>query len=306
MKLFLPSPLIKLNDPLFKKAEIQVFAKRDDLIDKEISGNKWRKLKYNIKSANGLPILTFGGAFSNHIAATASAGSRLGIKSIGVIRGERTNPLNNTLQQAEDYGMHLHFVSRREYRLKNNPEFIESLPQLFGNFFLIPEGGANLFGVKGAREIINEIDVPFDYLVSAMGTGATLAGMQIASKKNQVQIGIPVLKNGGFLKGEADLMVKDYCHYFNQKSSGASFDLFANYHHGGYAKISDELISFMRYFYKQHNIKTDPVYSGKSAFAMYDLVKNNYFKKGTTVIWLHCGGLQGIEGIENRYGIKVY
>jgi 1-aminocyclopropane-1-carboxylate deaminase/D-cysteine desulfhydrase-like pyridoxal-dependent ACC family enzyme len=306
MNLFLPSPLEKLTDPLFEKAGIQVFAKRDDLIDFEISGNKWRKLKYNIKSANGFPILTFGGAFSNHIAATASGCNRLGIKSIGVIRGERTTPLNNTLQQAEDYGMHLHFVSRSEYRLKNNPEFIESLHQLFDNFFLIPEGGANLFGVKGAKEIITEIDVPFDYLISAIGTGATIAGMQIASKKHQLQIGIPVLKNGGFLKGEIEALVKDYCSNLNQLAPSAELDLFTDYDHGGYARISDELIEFIRYFYQQHQIKTDPVYSGKSAFALYDLIKKNYFKKGSAVIWLHCGGLQGIEGIEDRYGIKVY
>jgi 1-aminocyclopropane-1-carboxylate deaminase/D-cysteine desulfhydrase-like pyridoxal-dependent ACC family enzyme len=306
MKLLLPSPLEKLNDPLFNKSGIQVFAKRDDLIDAEISGNKWRKLKYNIEAAKGLPILTFGGAFSNHIAATAAACNRLGIKSIGIIRGERTAILNNTLQQAEDYGMHLYFVSRSEYRLKNSPEFRAALVNKFGPFYLIPEGGANLLGVKGAGEIITETEQPFDYLVSVMGTGTTLAGMQIASKKHQQQIGIPVLKNGGFLKEETDTLINEYCSYFDQSIPDYDFKMFTDYAHGGYARISDELIEFMRYFYQQHQIKTDPVYSGKSAFALYDLAKKGYFKKGTTVIWLHCGGLQGIEGIENRYGIKVF
>ena len=306
MKLLLPSPLKKLSDPLFKKAGIQVFAKRDDLIDSEISGNKWRKLKFNIQRAGDMPILTFGGAFSNHIAATAATCFRLNRKSIGIIRGERTQKLNNTLQQAEDYGMHLHFISRSDYRLKNDPEFIESLHEKIGSFFLVPEGGANIYGVKGCRDIVNEIDQPFDYLVSAMGTGTTLAGMLIASKINQQQIGIPVLKNGEFLLNDIHSMVLDYSTKFNQSPPDSGFKLFTNYHHGGYARISNELIDFMRYFNQQHGIKTDPVYSGKSAFALYDLVKKFFFTRGSTVIWLHCGGLQGIEGIEKRYNLKVF
>jgi len=306
LKLNLPSTLHILKDQVFENAGIKVFAKRDDLIDQEISGNKWRKLKYNIKEAGNLPILTFGGAFSNHIAATAAACNRLGIKSIGIIRGERTVSLNNTLQQAEDYGMQLHFISRGDYRLKNNPDFIESLHEQFGQFFPVPEGGANVFGVKGSQEIIDEINMPFDYMVSAMGTGATLAGMQIASQVKQQQIGIPVLKNGGFLKGEVNALTVEYRNYFNKPYPEADIELFTGYHHGGYARISDELIDFIRYFNKQHHIKTDPVYSGKSAFALYDLVKKNYFEKGSTVVWLHCGGLQGIEGIEKRYGIELF
>ena len=306
MKLLLPSPLKIIYDPLFENAGIKVFAKRDDLIDSEISGNKWRKLNYNIQAADGLPILTFGGAFSNHIAATAATCHRLGIKSIGIIRGERTAKLNNTLQQAEEYGMQLQFISRADYRLKTNPGFIESLQNKYGDFYLVPEGGANTYGVKGSHEIISEIDPHFDYMVSAMGTGTTLAGMLIASKKNQQQIGIPVLKNGSFLIDDTDAMVLDYCTKFNQPLPTAGFTVFTNYHQGGYARISNELIDFMRYFNHQHGIKTDPVYSGKSAFALYDLVKKGFFKKGSTVIWLHCGGLQGIEGIEKRYNLQIF
>jgi len=306
LNLKLPSPLQALSDPLFDKYGIKVFAKRDDLIDPEISGNKWRKLKYNIEAANGLPILTFGGAFSNHIAATASACDRLGIKSIGIIRGEIIIPLNNTLQQAKDCGMLLHSVSRNEYRLKNSKEFYIILKKRFNNFYLVPEGGANLLGIKGAGEIITEIDREFDYLISAMGTGTTLAGMKVGSDKNQRQIGIPVLKNGGFLRDEVNKMVKEYCTKFNHSVPETNFELFTDYHHGGYARISDELIEFMRYFYKQHNIKTDPVYSGKSAFALYDLIKKGRFSEGSTIVWLHCGGLQGIEGIEKRYKIKIF
>ena len=306
LNLKLPSPIQPLSDKVFDEAGIQVLTKRDDLIDEEISGNKWRKLKYNINESGGFPILTFGGAFSNHIAATAAACYRLGVKSIGVIRGERTSVLNNTLQRAEEYGMHLHFISRSDYRFKNQPEFVESLQMRFGNFYSVPEGGSNTLGVKGSGEIITEINRPFDYLISAMGTGTTLTGMLIASEKHQQHLGIPVLKNGGFLKDEVDLMVKEYCRFYNQPEPKAKFGVYADYHHGGYARISDELIAFMRYFYKQHGIKTDPVYSGKSAFALYDLTKKGHFKKGSTIIWLHCGGLQGIEGIEKRYRFKLY
>lgn len=306
LKLNIPSPLQALYDPLFEKAGIQVFTKRDDLIDIEISGNKWRKLKYNIKASESLPILTFGGAFSNHIAATAAACYRLDRKSFGIIRGERTQPLNYTLQQAEDHGMKLHYISRSDYRLKGNRDFIETLHKKLGDFFPVPEGGANMYGVKGSRDIVNEIDQPFDYLVSAMGTGTTLSGMLTASNSHQKQIGIPVLKNGGFLEDEVNRMTKDYCIEFNQPSPHAKFELFTEYHHGGYARISNELIEFIRYFNKQLHIKTDPVYSGKSAFALYDLIKKGYFEKGSTVVWLHCGGLQGTEGIEKRYGLKIF
>ena len=193
LKLNIPSPLQALYDPLFEKAGIQVFTKRDDLIDIEISGNKWRKLKYNIKASESLPILTFGGAFSNHIAATAAACYRLDRKSFGIIRGERTQPLNYTLQQAEDHGMKLHYISRSDYRLKGNRDFIETLHKKLGDFFPVPEGGANMYGVKGSRDIVNEIDQPFDYLVSAMGTGTTLSGMLTASNSHQKQIGIQSL-----------------------------------------------------------------------------------------------------------------
>ena len=306
LKLVLPSPLNLLNDKLFEEAGLKVFAKRDDLIDEEISGNKWRKLKHNIINSDGLPILTFGGAFSNHIAATAATCNRLGRKSIGVIRGERSKTLNNTLKQAEDYGMQLIFISRSDYRSKNDPIFIDSLHNKLGEFYLVPEGGANIYGVMGSKEIIDEINQPFDYLVSAMGTGATLSGMLLASNTNQKQVGIPVLKNGGFLNGEVNTLISDYCNEFIQSEPKGNFKIFTDYHFGGYARISDELIEFIRYFNKQHNIKTDPVYSGKSAFALYDLIKKNYFKKGSTIVWLHCGGLQGIEGIEKRYGIKLF
>jgi len=200
----------------------------------------------------------------------------------------------------------LHFISRSDYRLKNTPNFIDDLHERFGDFFPVPEGGANIHGVKGSKDIVTEIEQPFDYMVSAMGTGTTLSGMLIASDKNQIQIGVPVLRNGGFLEDEINTMVSGYCDEFLKSKPKGSFEIFTDYHFGGYARISDELVDFIRYFAKQHNIKTDPVYSGKSAYALYDLIKKNYFKKGSSVIWLHCGGLQGIKGIEKRYGFELF
>ena len=302
----IPSPLQELSDPLFEKAGIKVFAKRDDLIDPEISGNKWRKLKYNFRQAGNLPILTFGGAFSNHIAATAALCGRSGKKSVGVIRGEKPAVLNTTLKKAEEYGMLLHFVSRPDYRLKEEPDFIEDLHDLFGDFYLIPEGGANIEGVRGSAEIVKEIEIDFDFMISAVGTGTTLAGMLASPGKNQNQIGIPVLKNGGYLKKNINNLLKDFCNDGGLPFPKKGCFLLTDYHHGGYARISNKLIDFIRYFYRQHGIKTDPVYSGKSAFALYDLIEKGKFPSGSKVVWLHCGGLQGIEGMEKRYGFKLF
>lgn len=301
--LLLPSPLEGLNDILFEQKQLLVFAKRDDLIHPELSGNKFRKLKYQLTNSNDKPLLTFGGAFSNHIAATAFYGRVTEQPTIGVIRGEKTTPLNPTLKKASDNGMTLHFISRSAYRQKNQPQFLKALEKRFGAFYLIPEGGANMQGVMGAREVLSEINEPFDYMISAVGTGTTLAGLLVGTKSHQVQIGIPVLKNASYLVP----IVSDFIKITDSKINLAKqLDFQTEFHFGGYAKTTSELIRFMQGFYKQHGIKTDPVYSGKSAYALYTLIKRNYFKPGSTVIWYHCGGLQGKRGIEERDGIKIY
>ena len=302
----LPSPIQLINDPLFDQKKVQVYFKRDDLIHPDISGNKWRKLKYNLNHVEGKSVLTFGGAFSNHIAATAAACNEYSIKSIGIIRGERPKKLNNTLILAEINGMELHFISREEYRLKNEPEFLDKLKTKFDQPLIIPEGGSNTQGVKGCAEVVDEIDFDFDYLISAVGTGTTISGITSALKKNQKSIGISVLKGAEYLEEEIYSQLKNY---LGEKKADLQFrnmELNHDYHFGGYAKIKPELIGFMNEFYINHQIKTDPIYSGKSLFALFDMIKNDQFTIGSTIVYYHCGGLQGIEGMENRYGIKLF
>ena len=203
--MLIPSPLEAINYPLFTEKQINVYVKRDDLIHAEISGNKWRKLKYNLiaaKAQNKNTILTFGGAYSNHISATAAVGKKFDFKTIGVIRGEETLPLNPTLLQAEKDGMRFLYVSRTDYRKKHTPEFIDKLKEELGDFYIIPEGGGNKLGVKGCNDIVNEIDIDFNYILTDCGTGATLAGICDVLKVNQKAIGIPVLKGGEFIKDE--------------------------------------------------------------------------------------------------------
>jgi len=300
----IPSPIEKINHPLFEEKKITIFVKRDDLIHPEISGNKWRKLKFNLEEAKKQHknlILTFGGAYSNHIAATAAVGKLFGLKTIGVIRGEETSPLNPTLEQAQKDGMVLHYVSRTDYRTKTEPEFIENLRLLFGDFYLIPEGGCNNLGAKGCQEIVNEIEIDFDYILTDCGTGTTLAGICKALSPNQKAIGIPVLKGGDFIRKEVEVLLgKSYKNIKNQ------YCLKTNYHFGGYAKYKPELIDFMRDFHNETGIKTDPIYTGKLFYAFMDLTQQNHFKEGSKIVIIHTGGLQGIEGFEKRHCFSIF
>lgn len=296
----LPSPLQKLDLNLAEEKGIQVYIKRDDLIHPEVSGNKWRKLKYNIEEAlnnNCDSLLTFGGAYSNHILAAAVAGNQFGLKTIGIIRGEEHLPLNPTLQQAADNGMQLEYIDRTTYREKDNSEFLINLQKQYPTAFIIPEGGANEYGIRGSEDIISEIkqEIDFDYLTVDCGTGATIAGLINASNNEQV-IGIPVLK------------AQDYFEDYIQKHcpNKNNYKLYHDYHFGGYAKWKPELLDFMRWFYNETGIKTDPIYTGKQAYALIDLLKKDVFPKGSKVVFLHTGGLQGIEGFEKRFGVMIY
>ena len=302
--MLIPSPLEAINYPLFTEKQINVYVKRDDLIHAEISGNKWRKLKYNLiaaKAQNINTILTFGGAYSNHISATSAVGKKFDFKTIGVIRGEETLPLNPTLLQAEKDGMRFLYVSRTDYRKKHTPEFINKLKEKLGDFYIIPEGGGNKLGVKGCNDIVNEIDIDFNCILTDCGTGTTLAGICEVLKVNQKAIGIPVLKGGEFINDEVKMWLGDA--YTRIESQ---YSLETGYHFGGYAKYKPELIEFMRGFYTQTNIKTDPIYTGKLFYALVDLAKKDYFKRGSTIVVVHTGGLQGIKGFEKRHGISIF
>ncbi len=276
---------------ILREKQLTLVVKREDLLHPYISGNKYRKLKYNILEAKqrGLDtILTFGGAYSNHIAATAYAGNLYGIKTIGLIRGEELAQnwkLNPTLAQASRHGMDFRFISRATYRQKAETSFLELLYKEFGSYYLIPEGGTNLLAVKGCEEILTAQDRDFNVICSSVGTGGTLAGIINSSLHNQRIIGFPALKG--------DFLIKDIRNF----TAKENWEINTDYHFGGYAKVSETLIEFINYFKERTNIPTDPIYTGKLLYGILDLVKNNYFKPGTKILVIHSGGLQGIAGM---------
>tara|TARA_R110001592_G_scaffold37439_6_gene124890 strand:+ start:950 stop:1888 length:939 start_codon:yes stop_codon:yes gene_type:complete len=302
-------PLIEIFDTILESKNTHLFILREDLTHPEISGNKWRKLKYNIEEAKRLnhkTLLTFGGAYSNHIAATAAAGREYGMKTIGIIRGEETLPLNPTLQLAKENGMLFKYISRSQYRENNKYEksFIESLKLEFGNFYLVPEGGSNVFAVKGCTEIINNINIDYDIICSACGTGGTLAGI-IASTEKKV-LGFPALKGGDFLKNDISRLLNEYSSYYHINEEYKNWDLVTAYHFGGYAKIKPKLIQFVQEFYQKHQIKLDLIYTGKMLYGIFDLVKNSEILDNKTIIAVHTGGLQGNLGFEEQQGIQLF
>jgi 1-aminocyclopropane-1-carboxylate deaminase/D-cysteine desulfhydrase-like pyridoxal-dependent ACC family enzyme len=294
----LPTPLQLITNDLLQSKKINLYIKREDLNHLTIQGNKFRKLKYNLAAAKvegKTTLLTFGGAFSNHIYAVAAAGKAFDFRTIGVIRGERIEPLNPTLAFAEANGMKLHFVTRSAYRNKYDVDFTNDLKRQFGDFYLVPEGGSNALAVKGCAEIIDEIDLDFDVICSAVGTGGTLAGLILGTQDKGKVLGFPALKGGDFLKDEIEILLKN-------KSENKNWDLIIDYHFGGYAKFKPELIDFMNDFKRQFDIQLEPIYTGKMLFGIFDLIKNDFFKANTTIIAIHTGGLQGVEGFNKRFG----
>jgi len=271
----------------------QLFIKRDDLFGDGISGNKLRKLKYNLIEAQQLgykTALTFGGAYSNHILAASFIKKKYNLNIIGVIRGEELiDKIDNnpTLKAAQQNGMQFHFVTREAYRNKTDAAFIQMLKNKFGDFYLLPEGGTNSLAIKGCEEILTNDDFNFNYVTCAVGTGGTVAGIINSSKKNQQVIGFSALK-GDFLKDDVSQMISP-----NQNNWSINID----YHFGGYAKINEELIHFMNDFKEKTGIQLDSIYNGKMLFGIIDLLKKGYFKKNTSILAIHTGGLQSIEGM---------
>ena len=276
---------------LLENSGVELFLKREDAIHPFISGNKYRKLKYNLEEAKKLgfkKLLTFGGAFSNHIAAVAFAGKAFGFETIGIIRGEELIDKieeNSTLAFAESCGMQFEFVTREVYRDKNTEYFKENLKHKYEDFFLIPEGGTNPLAIKGCEEILTEADKDFDFVCCAVGTGGTISGIINCSQPSQQILGFPALK-GNFLQEDISKFV-----------SKLNWSLISNYHFGGYAKIDASLICFMNQFKKDNNIPLDPVYTGKMMYGVFDLIEKGYFPKGSKILAIHTGGLQGIAGM---------
>jgi 1-aminocyclopropane-1-carboxylate deaminase len=271
--------------PLAPDSSLLVDVLRLDLIDPVVSGNKWFKLNYYIEeaAASGKTILTFGGAYSNHIVATAAAAEKIGLKSIGIIRGEKPLVLSPTLVQANELGMELVYCSRTEYREKRIPETVTSREK---NLYIIPEGGRGHLGMLGAKEILlQNKTTEYTHILSAVGTGTTLAGLAAASTDRQHIIGISVLKNNFSLKAEVEELLPP------DKINNVS--ILHDYHFGGYAKRTEELIHFMNDFFRETAIPSDFVYTGKMVYAVMDLASKQFFPPGSKILLVHTGGLQG-------------
>ncbi len=270
---------------------ISLHMKREDLLHPIISGNKFRKLKYNIEEAkkqNKKVLLTFGGAFSNHIVAVAGAGEAFGFETIGIIRGEELQDKiseNPSLLQAQNLGMKFVFISREQYRLKETTDFIEQLQKDFGEFYLLPEGGTNELAIKGCEEILTETDSQFTHICTSIGTGGTITGIINSSANNQNIIGFSSLKG--------DFLQNDIAKFANKQN----WTVNCEYHFGGYGKVTDELIDFINNFYLKYQIPLDPIYTGKMMFGIMNLIENNYFPANSKILAIHTGGLQGIAGM---------
>lgn len=287
------SPVEAINLPLFQEKSVQVAIKRDDFIHPFISGNKWRKLKYTLQEAKNKGItqlVTYGGAWSNHLLATANAGAKFGFKTHAFVRGEPvTNPV---LALCQLFGMQLHFVDRQAYKDK---ELLYE--QHFGqhaNCLAIAEGGYGRLGMLGCADIIEELEDSYDHIFCACGTGTTLAGLEWGRQRNNLAFqthGIPVLKGGSFIQQEVQALGVD----------ASAITLHTAYHFGGYAKTKPALLEFIQQFCRQTGIMIEPTYTGKMLYAVHDLIAQDYFPKNSKILLLHTGGLTGFLGMYEKF-----
>ncbi|UEG51758.1 pyridoxal-phosphate dependent enzyme [Mucilaginibacter daejeonensis] len=287
------SPIHRWEHPVFSKAGLNVFIKRDDLIHPLISGNKWRKLKYALTDAcskNRTHLVTFGGAFSNHLLATAAAAARFGFMSTGFVRGEAVE--NDTLFLCRLHGMQLIFVDRTSYRDKHsvyNEHFGDNDAAYF-----IDEGGASPHAVKGCSELVSELPITYDHLFCACGTGATAAGIITGLQQHDLHTrfhAVPVLKNGEQIRQEID-------QYLHEPSN---YTLHTSHHFGGYAKTTPQLISFIEEFIRSTGILIEPVYTGKMLYAVLDLATKGTFASGSNILTVHSGGIFGLLGMKDKF-----
>ncbi len=276
-----------LQLPEFLIKDLKVDILRLDTIHPVVSGNKWFKLKYYLQEAlekHVHTIITFGGAWSNHIIATAYISRLHGFHAIGIIRGERPLKLSQTLLDAEEYGMALEFINRDLYSQKNIESLKETLDEKFGELYFIPEGGAGFSGIRGSKEILDLVEVSrYTHIMCCIGTGTMYTGLITSALPHQEVIGVPVLKGMEFLPRQIT----------GNRYERANSKIMYDYHFGGYAKKTSELIQFINNFYSRTSIPADFVYTGKLLFAFSDLVSKNYFPTGSSILIIHSGGLQG-------------
>jgi 1-aminocyclopropane-1-carboxylate deaminase len=272
---------------------------RDDLLNPDLPGNKARKLKYNLLAARAqgyTRLLTFGGAYSNHLAAVAAAGRLHSFETLGLVRGEEHSPLNPTLARCVVDGMQLHYLDRTTYRQRIEPNFLAELQQAYGPAYLLPEGGTNDLALRGVAELIGELrqHTNFDAVAVATGTGGTLAGLALGLAEAHYParaLGIAALKGAGFLQAEVDALT--------QAATGqplVNYELHLDYHFGGYAKLPPELRAFIQQFEVDFGVLLDPIYTGKLLFSVLDLIERGHFAPGSTVVAVHTGGLQAWAG----------
>lgn len=278
------TPFQEIQDNFVRAAGVRLIIKREDLNHPLVSGNKWWKLKYNLEEATTLKVntlITYGGAFSNHIFATAAAAKELGMKSVGIIRGEKTLPLNPILSFASASGMDLSYISRGAYRTKSHDD---SFLKGYTNYYLIPEGGSNSLAVKGVKEFAQSLNVEYGYLCCPVGTGGTIAGLIEGLPSGKTIIGFPVLKGAEFLVEEINRLSVE-------SRSRSNWRLMFDYHFGGYAKSNEQLTAFMNQFNTNHYIPLEKIYTGKMMAGIYDLMSKGFFEPGSTILAVHTGGL---------------
>ncbi|MGY6520196.1 MAG: 1-aminocyclopropane-1-carboxylate deaminase/D-cysteine desulfhydrase [Mongoliitalea sp.] len=292
-------PYQSIAHPLLQGKGLELTVKRLDLVHGEVSGNKFFKLKYNLQEAiaQGYSrILTFGGAFSNHIHATAAACQLMGLESIGIIRGEESNSLNPTLRFAQEQGMQLHYWDRSKYRNKHQPEFLRELQDVFGKVYIVPEGGTNALAIQGTAEILSAEDANYSHIFTAIGTGGTFAGLASSIQDHQKLLGVSTLK-GDFMIKEIQALIQNHKIQVN-----GSYEILLEYHFGGYAKWTHELLDLIRQFKKSQNLALDPIYTGKMMAAILGEVEKGHIPTGSHILAIHTGGLQGVKGFEERVG----
>ena len=284
----------KIENEITISHKVNLYLLRLDTIDLYSGGNKLFKLKYNLEEAQKQgfkKILTFGGAWSNHLAAVASVNNNP-LPIIAVVRGEEPKIYSDTLNYCKKKGVELHFVSRADYRSKTEPFFIEGLRNIFGDFYLLPEGGSNALAVKGCKEILDYIPIDFDYICTPVGSGGTLAGLTIGLKSHQQAIGFSALKGADYLTVEVNKLIG------SSESHNQRFSIIGGYHFGGYAKTTVELLTFKTEFENKLNIPLDYVYTSKMMYGIFDRIQKGAFKEGSTLVAIHTGGLQGNKGFD--------
>ena len=299
MNISLPeSPLQTLRHPLLKHHNVTLSVKRDDLLHPIISGNKWRKLKYNLIEAHNQQhthLLSFGGPFSNHLHALAAAGRIFGFETTAIIRGPELDSDNPTIRFLRACGMKCHAVDRQTYRLRNSPEYLSQLNKQFESAFIIPEGGSNLFAIDGVAELARSLP-QFSHLITPVGSAGTLAGLIEGAQQDQHVLGLAVLN-------QADYLIETIKTLSPKANEQSNWRLFTEFHDGGYGRFSPELWQFCQQMRRDYCLPLEPIYSGKLFYGLFQLIEQGYFKSGSELCAIHTGGLQGLAGL--RYCKRI-